>query len=281
MKDEDCVAFLQWALPHLELHWPGFRKVRRQVCRRLKGRMRELGVPGFSDYRDYIADHPEEWGVIDPFCHITISRFLRDRNVFRVLGNVILPEAAQRAAAEGRDVRCWSAGCASGEEVYSLKIAWERLARPRAPDISFSIIGTDIGATVLRRAETGCYERSTLRELPVEWLNECFVRKGESYCVRREFRDNISFQLQDIREVLPVGPFDLILCRNLVLTYFARSLQERTLERIATRLQCRGVLVIGAQETLPAGAVDFRPVLECREIFRWLPVRPECPMDRG
>ena len=271
MSDRDCVAFLQWALPHLELHWPGFRKVRGQVCKRLKRRMRELDIIGFSPYRDYLADNPHEWAVVDSYCRITISRFCRDKGLFRHLGDTVLPSLAQRAAEKSRGVRCWCVGCASGEEAYSLRIVWERSVRPRAPAVALSIIGTDIDETVLQRARTGCYQRSTLRELPPDWVEQCFEVNDGHYCVKREYRSDLSFHCQDIRKTTPSGWFDIILCRNLAFTYFLPALQERVLDKITGHLRTDGNLVIGAHEQLPLGAIDFRPLPGCGEILQWRP----------
>ncbi len=81
----DCTAFLQWALPQAGLHWPGFRKVRRQVCKRLTRRLRELGLDNFAAYRARLQGDPTEWRVLDECCHITISRFCREAAVFQVL----------------------------------------------------------------------------------------------------------------------------------------------------------------------------------------------------
>lgn len=118
----DCTAFLQWALPQLELPWPGFRKVRRQICKRLKRRMDELQLDNFSAYRARLETDPAEWGILDECCHITISRFFRDRGMFEVFRSRVLPDIAARARRERRDARIWSAGCASGEEPYTLRI---------------------------------------------------------------------------------------------------------------------------------------------------------------
>ena len=125
MNDIDCTAFLQWALPRLELRWPGFRKVRRQVCKRLKQRMRDLGVQDLAGYRARLEDDPSEWRVLDECCHITISRFCRNKGIFDVVRRQVLPAIAAQAKGEGRGVQIWSAGCASGEEPYTLKILWD------------------------------------------------------------------------------------------------------------------------------------------------------------
>ena len=82
MREEECTLFLQWALPRLDLAWPGFRKVRNQVCKRLRRRMRDLGVESYAAYREKLEADPAEWQALDSFCRITISRFCRDRGTF-------------------------------------------------------------------------------------------------------------------------------------------------------------------------------------------------------
>ena len=126
-RDRECVAFLQWCLPRLGYRWRGFRKVRRQVCRRARRRLRALDLPDLAAYRDLLLRNPAEWSHLDVCCRITISRFYRDMAVFRTIGSTVLPALAARAAEEKRDVRCWAIGCASGEEVYTLRILWDWL----------------------------------------------------------------------------------------------------------------------------------------------------------
>jgi chemotaxis protein methyltransferase CheR len=130
MREDDCAIFLQWALPRLRLRWAGFRKVRRQVCRRLDRRLHEIGVETLEQYRSRLESDADEWVVLDSLCRITISRLYRDRAVFDLLRSVVLPELHELASLQSRPVRCWCAGCASGEEVYSLKILWDLEVRP-------------------------------------------------------------------------------------------------------------------------------------------------------
>ncbi|SRR6267378_2761514 len=91
MDNRDCTAFLQWALPQRDLRWPGFRKVRHQVYKRLKRRIRELGLDDLAAYRRRLEADPAEWRAFDECCHITISRFFRDQGVFEVLRERVLP----------------------------------------------------------------------------------------------------------------------------------------------------------------------------------------------
>lgn len=260
MKDSDCVDFLQWALPRLRLRWPGFRRVRKQVCKRVDRRLRELGVPDVESYRDFLEEHREEWSVLDSFCRISISRFYRDRGVFDYLREEILPTLAATAHASGDNtLRCWSAGCASGEEVYTLNIMWQRCFSSRFPDMRLSIIATDSDSNMLDRARRGCYSSSSLKEIPKNWLAVAFTKAGEQFCLKPDFRDGVEFICQDIRLANPEGRFHLVLCRHLVFTYFDNELQQDMLRRIVTKLESGGILVTGKQERLPIEPVNLRP----------------------
>lgn len=269
MKDVDCVRFLQWALPQLGKRWPGFRKVHRQICKRIKRRFKELGLSDISAYQDYLATHPDEWSRLDALCTIPISRFYRDKRGFDCLRREILPSVARRAMANAqKEVRCWSAGCAAGEEAYTLKIVWNTDLSQRFRGLSLRVIGTDVDENLLRRARAGSYGMSSLKDLPPELLETAFTRSGKLYCVRESFRDAIDFRRQDIRTHLPAERFDIILCRNLVFTYFDEPSQRKLLPRITERLVPGGALVIGSHESLPEGTLDLTPWVAGPGIFR-------------
>ena len=254
MTDADCVALLRWALPRLGLRWPGFRKVRRQVCKRVARRMAALGLAQVAAYRACLEREAEEWDVLDGLCRITISRFWRDRGVFEHLGARVLPELARRAEAAGRErLGAWSAGCASGEEPYSLKILWELGPGPRFPGLRLKVTASDADANLLRRARAGRYGGGSLEELPPAWREAAFEPEGELYRLRPRFRADLAFARQDIRRRMPPGSFDLILCRNLAFTYFDEAGQRRLARRLARRLRPGGVLVLGKHEALPQG----------------------------
>ena len=252
VDDRDCTVFLQWALPHRDFRWPGFRKVRRQVCKRLKRRIRELGLDDLAAYRRRLEADPAEWRAFDQCCHITISRFFRDRGVFEVLHKCVLPDIARRVARERRPAQIWSAGCASGEEPYTLKIIWDREVACSVPGAPASIVATDVDETVLARARRGCFEPTSLRELPPHLLEEAFDRVGPLYCIKPRHREGVEFLHQDLRSEAPALLFDLILCRYVAFTYFAEPLQQQVLVRIMDRLAPHGYLAIGTHEQVPS-----------------------------
>jgi chemotaxis protein methyltransferase CheR len=252
MRDPECIALLSWALPRLGLSWPGFRRVRRQVCKRIGRRIRELGLADAEAYRAYLGRMPGEWPRFDALCGITISRFYRDRAVFDHLGEVVLPALAAAAVARGEaTLRCWSVGCASDEEPYSLGLLWAFRVGPAFPALSLAVVATDADEHLRARAARGCYPRGALRELPAEWVRSGFACEHGSECIRPAFRQGILFLRQDIRAVQPEGPFDLVLCRNFAFTYFDSGLQRRTLKAIAARMRIGAALVVGKGGKLP------------------------------
>jgi chemotaxis protein methyltransferase CheR len=268
MRDADCVAFLQWALPRLGLRWPGYRKVRRQVCRRIAARMRELGLADAAAYRERLESESAEWQALGRLCTVSISRFYRDLDVFDCLGSEVLPALAAAALARGvQRLECWSAGCASGEEPYTLAIQWRLALAARFPQLELAILGTDIDAALLERAREACYRRGSLETLPAHWREQAFERRGELLCLRAAFRAGVELERQDLLAEAPQRRFDLVLCRNLAFTYFDEQRAWAALERIASRLQPGGALVIGNRERLPQSA-DFEPWAPCRAVFR-------------
>ena len=231
MNDMDCTAFLQWALPQLDLRWRGFRKVRGQVCKRLHKRMSELGLKDFAAYRSRLAADPAEWQVLDECCHITISRFFRDR------------------------------------ESYTLKILWDLEVAKRYPGVSLSIVATDIDEAMLARAREGCFKPTSLHELPPHLVEQAFERMGPLFCVKPVHREGIDFLYQDLRSQAPMPLFDLILCRYIAFTYFASLLQNQVLARLADRLLPDGYLAIGTHEHLPEEAI-LTPVVGAPQIYK-------------
>jgi chemotaxis protein methyltransferase CheR len=256
-----CVEFLQWALPRMGLRWEGFRKVRRQVCRRVRRRLDALGLADLDGYRAHLEAHPGEWALLDSLTAITISRFARDREVFEALAREVLP-----AVGAGRDrLSVWSAGCASGEEPYTLAL----LAAERLAGVRLDILATDMDANVLRRAEDAAYGWGSVKELPEAWRARGFVRRDGLYVLRPEYRRPVTLRRHDVREPPPEGPFDLVLCRNVTFTYHALEGQRVVLGHFARALRAGGALVIGAHESLPGnGDGPFAPWPGARCIYR-------------
>lgn len=276
MTDRECVTFLQWALPQLHLRWAGFRQVRRQVCKRIGRRLRVLGLNTFDAYRAYLQEHQSEWELLDTLCRVTISRFYRDRDVFIALEREVLPALAHQVLAHSeRKLAVWSAGCASGEEPYSLALLWRFALQEQFPRLSFEALATDADPRLLTRARRGCYPAGSLKELPETWRAQAFEPVSNLYCLKATYRTAVTFLEQDLRTTLPTGPFHLVLCRNLAFTYFDTGRQRECLHRLWAELAPGGALVIGAREALPKTDQTFEVWNGQRSLFRRLPAKAE------
>ncbi len=254
--NKQCDDFLRWALPRMNMRWEGFRKVRNQVCKRIRRRMRDLEINDYGDYISWLEAHPQEWKVVDQMTHITISRFFRDKRTWMEIGDKLLPAIVRDANAGNRPVRCWSAGCASGEEPYSFTILWIEQILPAFPGASLELFATDADPVMLQRAERACYEKGSLKEVPVNWKERAFYKEGSAWCLRENYSKTPKFYLQDIREEMPEGKFDLVFCKNLVAMYFKKDLAVSIFNNISAKMRKGAFLFLGSHEEFPLDEVE-------------------------
>jgi chemotaxis protein methyltransferase CheR len=262
MRDTECVAFLQWALPRMGFIWRGFRKVRGQVCKRIGRRLKELGLESLDAYKSHLIRYNTEWQHLDGLCRVTISRFARDRGVFDCLITEVLPAIVYaKREIEPQPIRIWSAGCGGGEEPFSLAILAAQSPDPGLSSARLRLLATDADAHQIRRARRGVFAASSLRELSPEVRQQAFEQIDTAmYRLRAVYRRDIELCVQDLRFEMPHGPFELILCRNLAFTYFEPTQQESIQVGLLDRLTPGGYLVIGAHEVLPADHPGLVPL---------------------
>ena len=269
MEDDKCIRFLQWLLPQLHMRWQGFRKVRKQVCKRIQRRVSELELTDVDAYRQYLLTHADEWRILDHSCRVTVSRFYRDRVVLEHVRSEVLPGLAGTAMAAGDTMlRGWSAGCAMGEEAYSLILIWDKTHSSDYPQLDIEIVGSDTDELLLHRATRACYSYGSIKALPGSWLKSAFTQQNTEYCLEPRLRNKASFTRQDIRDRRIKGPFHIVFCRNMAFTYFDNALQIVMLDYIRDTLVDGGALVIGGHESLPEGFSGFEQWSKQRAIFR-------------
>ncbi len=253
MRDCDCIRLLQWALPRMRMRWRGFRKVRGQVCKRIQRRMGALSIQDVDDYRAYLVQHATEWTLLRDLCRVTISRFWRDKAAYCTLQKEVLPTLARQVIQRGDDsLHVWSAGCACGEEPYSVALAWQLALRNRFPSLTLQVLATDIDRDVLARAKRACYGHGSLKDLPTGWRNMAFSRTNDAYCLHQRFILPVTFRRHDVRDPPPGKRFDLIICRNLVFTYFDHKQQRAVIGHFVNALAGGGAVMLGTHEQPPA-----------------------------
>ncbi|AKU93516.1 Chemotaxis protein methyltransferase CheR [Labilithrix luteola] len=270
MNEGSFVDFLREVLPRFGLDLAGFRNVRSTVKKRLRKRLAELRLADLDAYRAYLTAHAEEWAVLDGMCRIPISRLYRDAFVYDVVAHELLPERAREAKAASRNaLRVWSAGCASGEEPYTISAIWRFEVEKAFPDLALEIVATDVDVEMCARARRATYDTTSLREVPAAWRDRAFVPDGDDWRAIHEIRERVNVVREDLRTSYRPGPFDLIFCRNVAFTYFDEPVRRHVTERFAERLHPGGYLVVGKGEVIPETTTAFTSVAPC--IYRRSP----------
>lgn len=228
--------------------------------RRLAVRMRATQTSSYADYRRLLETTPQEYGYLLDRLTINVSDFFRDPGVYAQIRRKVLAQWQQQPT-----VRIWSAGCAHGQEPYSLAI----LLSEHVPAVChWSILATDIDPTVLEHARTGRYSADSIRHVLPDLRKKYFEVSGEEQVVKLQLRRRIEFRRHDLTGTLPDEKFDLIVCRN-VLIYFVSGLQERLFNGFHARLNDGGFLVLGKTETLLGEMRRWFDVIDIRErIYR-------------
>ena len=234
------------------------------ILRRLQGRMKATARPDLATYQAYLDSNPEEYARLVNSLLIKVTEFFRDPKVFDYLRDSVLPELIAQARAEQRELRIWSAGCATGEEAYSLAIAVLEAMGTDADSPEVRIFATDIDRAAIAFARRGAYPAAALKHVPAGIRDRYFTEaEGGGYEVVKRLRGLMVFGEHDLGARAPFPRIDLLLCRN-VLIYFSAPLQRIALETFASSLRPGGRLVLGGSEsimTLPEPFEEERPRL--------------------
>ncbi len=229
--------------------------------RRFAVRMRALKVQSYAEYMARL-DHAEYEHLFAALT-INLSYFFRDASLYRVLRDQVLP-ALLVARQPTRRLRIWSAGCASGEEPYSVAMLLDEILGQQQTTWHLHIYATDIDGSVLARARQGRFNRFSLQGVDERTIARYFSSDGHEYVLSQAIRSMVEFHQADLMQMSDVPPCDLILCRN-VLIYFARAQQEQLFRLFHRTLPDDGVLVIGKTEILPLSLTPLFKTLNRRE----------------
>jgi chemotaxis protein methyltransferase CheR len=230
--------------------------------RRLKVRLTATKTNTYSSYTRYLLANPDEFSALINDLTINYTKFFRDTDVYTFLEKKILPELLSSSK---RWVRIWSAGCATGEEPYSLAMLVHEVFRRKGNDCKVNIYASDLDKSALAKAEKGEYNSRMVQCIDEKLVSRYFEPEGEVYRVKPFVKKLIQFEEVDLMTVPKHRHLDLILCRN-VMIYFSKEIQQKIHLNFHDSLKAEGYLITGKTEFVSGEAaekfVDVNP--QCR-----------------
>jgi chemotaxis protein methyltransferase CheR len=254
-------------LDYFGFSWDGYRRVRKGVKKRINRHMQQLGCRSFDEYL-HILDRD---GGVRQQCEclmtVSVSRFFRDRMLWKILEAHIVPEILR----ENPDkVKFWDAGCACGEEVYSMKMLWETL-RSRfdsMPDIE--VWATDINPVYLRRARRGLYSIGSIKEVEQNLREIYFIFQEDEnvFRINPSLQKGIFWKVHNMLHNFEENNFHIIFLRNNLLTYYRDEIKQPAFQKVVNNLAQGGFLIIGSHEKVPFESDNFVPFHDQPPIFK-------------
>jgi two-component system CheB/CheR fusion protein len=244
-----------------------FRQYKRATLRRrIERRMSERKCASIEAYRVLLESEPEEIDTLVSTMLIKVSSFFRDREPWDVLKAKVLPQliAGKRSNDE---LRIWCAGCATGEEAYSVAILCGEVLGPAFPTYPVKVFGTDVDQTAIATARRGVYSGQALEDTSEALRKRWFTKGPDGYVVRKEVRRILVFGVNDLVSDAPISRLDLLICRN-VFIYLDSNLQKKVLTRFHYAMRPDGILMLGKSELIPFAARIFQPLDLQRRIYR-------------
>jgi two-component system CheB/CheR fusion protein len=261
--EHDVLALLDYLKHSRGFDFTGYKRA--SLLRRIDKRIQTLGMTTYADYTDYLEVHPEEFSQLFNTILINVTRFFRDPAAWDYLAAEIVPQIVERRA-PGESLRIWSAGCASGEEPYTLAMVLaESLGVPHLSE-RVKIYATDVDDDALSRARHGTYSAAEIEDVPEALRDKYFDRKAEQYVLHKDLRGSVIFGRHDLVQDAPISHVDLLVCRN-TLIYFNVETQSKILSRFRFSLNDEGFLFLGKSETLLARTDVFIAVEPKQRVF--------------
>jgi two-component system, chemotaxis family, CheB/CheR fusion protein len=243
--------------------YTGYR--RPTLTRRFEKRMQEVGADDWGAYRAYLTEHPEEYVELFNTILINVTGFFRDTETWEVVAEEVIPRVLESKPAEA-PLRVWSAGCASGEEPYTVAMLLAEALGEDAFRRRVKIYATDVDDEALAEARDANYTAKQLDKVPPELRERYFHQANHGFAFRNDLRRAVVFGRNDLHRDPPISRVDLLVSRN-TLMYFGPELQQRILASFYFALNRGGFLVVGKAEALQSGSNFFVPYNLKRRVF--------------
>jgi two-component system CheB/CheR fusion protein len=242
------------------------------LVRRVQKRVDDLQLSGFGEYRDHLEVHADEFDVLFNTILINVTSFFRDPKAWEYLDHDVVPRILD-AAAPGAPIRIWSAGCASGEEAYTLAMVFAEQLGDAAFRARVKIYATDLDEEALAHARTGTYDIKALADVPEPFRDRYFEGPNNERSFRADLRRAVIFGRHDLTRDAPISRLDLVTCRN-TLMYFNAETQGGIVRRLHYALNPGAYLFLGRAEMLLSYGDLFKSVNTPFRIFTKIPQQP-------
>jgi len=239
---------------------------RASLERRFRRRMQMVHCADHADYLDYLEVHPEEYEQLFDMLLINVTEFFRDPRAWEELRTQVLPELIE-AKDDAEPIRVWSAGCAGGQEAYTIAMVLAETIGVGDYRDRVKIYATDVDEDALATARLGVYSPKELEPVPESLREKYFERADQRFAFRKDLRRTVIFGRNNLVSDAPISRLDLLVCRN-TLMYFNAETQAHILRHFRFALRDHGVLMLGKSEMMVAHRGVFAPIDVKLRIFR-------------
>jgi two-component system CheB/CheR fusion protein len=237
------------------------------ILRRLQRRMFATKTADVVSYLQYLESHPDEYPRLVGSLLIKVTEFFRDAELFKALKDQVVPTLIAEARKRDNVLRLWSAGCATGEEAYSLAILVVEALGDELDQFNVQIFATDVDEDAIEFARHGIYPATALHQVSTPRREHFFVKLDSTYQIAKAIRGLVTFGIHDLGLRAPFPHIDLAVCRN-VLMYFTKDLQARALQLFAFAVRHGGYLALGPAETVAPVAAYFDQLAAGLNLYR-------------
>ncbi|WP_156688608.1 CheR family methyltransferase [Mycobacterium sp. Marseille-P9652] len=262
--DEAFEALLRYMRDSRGFDFTGYKRT--SLMRRVRHRMDQSGYTSFEEYLDFLQASSDEFTALFNTILINVTSFFRDPEAWAYIGDEVIPRMlAERGPHD--PIRVWSAGCASGQEAFTLAMLLAETLGPEAFRQRVKIYATDVDENALAEARTASYDAKAIESVPTDLLARYFEQVNGRYVFHKDLRRAVIFGRNDLVKDAPISRVDLLVCRN-TLMYLNAETQRNVLSRLHFALAPQGTLFLGHAEMLLSHGDRFTPLNLKHRIFR-------------
>jgi two-component system, chemotaxis family, CheB/CheR fusion protein len=264
ITDESFEALLRYMRDSRGFDFTGYKRT--TLMRRVRHRMVQAGYETFEEYLDVLQASPDEFNALFNNILINVTAFFRDPDAWEYIAMDVIPRLLAERAPNDR-IRVWSAGCASGQEAYTLAMLLAETLGPDAFRQRVKIYATDVDEEALTEARAATYDMKAIESVPAELLDKYFEQQNGRFVFRKDLRRAVIFGRNDLVKDAPISRVDLLVCRN-TLMYMTAETQRNVVGRLHFALTDQGTLFLGHAEILLSHTNRFSPLDLKHRIFR-------------